>query len=281
MLGHRTRDHEAALPGAIPGTGRRAPAAARRRGHRRPIPDGLPRRPPASAHRPRQQGRMSARVVREPALPPAGFRPQPRLRHRRDGRSSGSSPRLPAPAPRSSTSTPAGPPALRLAFAQAFADRTRPGGPSAPWRSQQDAYWRLPPFAGYLAAPVGRRRSRMTWSRPTWMGGSRNDHRWPRPSGVGRAQGRPAEYPGNHGPVRRHGCGPQGPLPAAQGVRSTYSRAEFARILAAARTDIRRAAERIRAGRDLLTSGAPASSTSRPTPAAGAGARAHLGGPDR
>ncbi len=190
---------------------------------------------------------------RRAALPPAGFRPQLRLRHGQDGLIV----RFVAEDHGAGTKDydfnvlPVGP-ALRLAFAQAFAERTRPGGPLRALASANKTYWRLTHFAGYLST-LNRPPERAGDLVPVHLDGwflqrsslaSAVMELTQLKADLRKMPGISAQFAGKAADRNE-----RRPPPKAS---TTYSRAEFDRILNAARTDIRRAAKRIRANRDLL-----------------------------
>lgn len=189
---------------------------------------------------------------RRAALPPPGFRPPPRLQADQDrcvvrfaaedaggGSASYDFAGLPVS------------PALRTAFTQAFASRTRPGGGLRAVSSADKAFRRLASFAGYLAG----------LTRPPVEVGQLSPahlHGWL----LGRSQ--LASVTSEASDLKaslRKVAGISGPFAAAVSERNprrertttaSYSRAEFDRILTAARADVRRAARRIRGNQALL-----------------------------
>lgn len=189
---------------------------------------------------------------RRAALPPPGFRPQPRLRDEPDslvvrvvaedhggGGKDFDFTNLPVS------------PALRTALAQAFAQRTRPGGGLRALSSADLAFRRLARFAGYLGdlahppvtagdlTPAHVEGWRLQRSHLVSLSIELIDLK----ATLRRVRGISAAFAAK---LTEHGQRPQT-------TRSTsYSRAEFDRILNAARDDIRRAAKRIRANREEL-----------------------------
>lgn len=186
------------------------------------------------------------------ALPAAGYRP----RSQRDDRAPCRVrfvPENPAEQPREFefADLPLSP-VLRQAFAVAFAERTRPGGPIRTVTSALKTWWNLRMFADYLA---GLRTPPLSPDEltPAQLKGwflPRHDR-----SGavlqlgelkltLRKVQGISAEF--------LTVLGERNPPLVRPSMKRSYSRSENQRILNAARGDVRRATERIRGNRELL-----------------------------
>jgi len=184
------------------------------------------------------------------ALPDAGYRPTPRLAV--DGTPRVTfSPETPGPAQVFDFSTLPVATELQLALAQAFAIRTRPGGPIRAASTAGSGFRLLRAFARHLAAsgrPPRRPDDLVPAHLKSWVM-ARRDHK-----------GLSAELAALKCFLRRipgitaefAACLAERNPPPARSTVSSYSRDELARILAAARRDVRLAAQRIRAGRALL-----------------------------
>jgi hypothetical protein len=183
-------------------------------------------------------------------LLPGGYRPTPRLAT--DGAPKVTFvPETPGPSQVFDFSTWLVADELQLALAQAFAFRTRPGGPIRAASSAGRAFRLLRAFATHLAAssrPPQKPNELVPAHFKSWAMARRNHKSLSielatLKSSLRRIPGITAEFAA---------ClAERNPRDNGSKV-SSYSRDEFARILAAARRHVRQAAERIRAGRALL-----------------------------
>ncbi len=194
---------------------------------------------------------MSARDgSRLAAVPGAGYRPTPRLAA--DGTPQVTfRPETPGPSQVFDFSTWPVTAELQLALAQAFAFRTRPGGPIRAAGAAGRAFRLLRAFAKHLAAsgrPPLKPDELVPVHLKSWAM-ARSDH-----------QSLSVELAALKCSLRRipgitaqfAACLAERNPPPNKSKVSSYSRDELARILTAARRDVRQAAKRIRAGRALL-----------------------------
>jgi hypothetical protein len=191
---------------------------------------------------------------RRAALPPAGFRPEQRLRVDEDTLVVRFVPEI-GRGPTRDFDFATLPVARNLqeAFARAFATRTRPSAGIRSTESAQHSWQHLSSFAGYLAGLLRPPQSPADLTQTQVLGWlqERSGHRTALKE-LGELKGFlrrveeiSAEFAAAMTQSHRR--------PQSQPTTSIYSRDEFRRILSAARFDVRQAAIRIRAGRDLLS----------------------------
>jgi hypothetical protein len=194
---------------------------------------------------------MSARG-RRATLPPEGFRARRRLCDEHDGcvarfvaedHGAGSKEYDFAALPIS--------PALRKAFAQAFAQRIRPGGGLRALGSVDKAFRRFTSFANYLGGLM-RPPTEAGHLTPTHLDGwfLQRSHLASGGMELSELKASLRKVPGISGEFAAKVSERGQRREKANTV--SYSRAEFDRILGAARGDVRRAARRIRANQELL-----------------------------
>ena len=194
---------------------------------------------------------MSARDgSRLAAVPAVGYRPTPRLAADAAPQVT-FTPETPGPSQVFDFSTWPVTEELQLALAQAFAFRTRPGGRIRATGAAGRAFRLLRAFAKHLAAsgrPPQKPDELVPAHLKSWAM-ARSDHKSlsvelaALKSSLRRIPGITPEFAA---------CLAQRNPPPTSSTVSSYSRDEFARILAAARRQVRQAAQRIRAGRALL-----------------------------
>jgi hypothetical protein len=194
---------------------------------------------------------MSARDgSRLAALPDAGHRPTPRLAV--DGAPQVTfSPETPGPAQVFDFSTWPVTAELQLALARAFAFRTRPGGPIRAAATAGSGFRLLRAFARHLAAsgrPPRNPSDLVPAHLRSWVM-ARSDHKG-LSAGLAALKCFLRRIPGITAEFAA--CLAERNPPPPPSMVSSYSRDELARILAAARRDVRQAAQRIRTGRALL-----------------------------
>jgi len=184
------------------------------------------------------------------ALPGAGYRATPRLAA--DGTPQVTfQPETPGPSQVFDFSTWPVSVELQLALAQSFAVRTRPGGPIRATGTAGAAFRLLRAFATHLAAsgrPPRRPQELVPAHLKSWVM-ARSDHKG-LSSELASLKCFLRRIPGITGEFAA--CLTERNPPPAKSTVSSYSRDELARILAAARRDVRQATQRIRNGRALL-----------------------------